>query len=78
MVPFVANSIRLDGCFLHLCAAGQSFHTLYIGCGSGGGQGGGREHLFIHGLISLRDGGVEASPDGAKRARQSHPASARA
>jgi glycosyltransferase involved in cell wall biosynthesis len=36
------------------------------------------EHLFIHGLISLRDGRVEASPDGAKRARQSHPASARA
>jgi hypothetical protein len=36
------------------------------------------EHLFIHGLISLRDGRVEASPDEAHRLRQAHPASASA
>jgi glycosyltransferase involved in cell wall biosynthesis len=36
------------------------------------------QHLFVHGLISLGDGRVEASPDGAQRARQAYPASARA
>jgi hypothetical protein len=86
IVPLLANSIRLDGGFCISVPPSMAIlpHTSISGVEQAAGRAAEEddlkwlEHLFIHGLISPRDGCVEASPDGAKRARQSHPASARA